>query len=84
MGVSTPLGHMNVWGIQTYGAYEHRGHPDTPKYKTCLPLRNVGKTLFKAKFLHQKSWKMIREPPDHTGNEPTPDISIGGSGQDIK
>ena len=27
---------------------------------------------------------MIREPPDHTGNEPTPDIPIGGSGQDIK
>ena len=27
---------------------------------------------------------MIREPPDHTGNEPTLDISIGGSGQNIK
>ena len=27
---------------------------------------------------------MIREPPDHTGNEPTLDIPIGGSGQDIK
>ena len=23
---------------------------------------------------------MITEPPDHTGNEPTPDIPIGGSG----
>ena len=28
--------------------------------------------------------KNIREPPDCTGNEPTPDIHIGGSGQDIK
>ena len=27
---------------------------------------------------------MIREPPDHTGNEPSPDIPIGGSGQDIE
>ena len=27
---------------------------------------------------------MIREPPDHTGNEPTLDIPIGGSEQDIK
>ena len=27
---------------------------------------------------------MVREPPDCTGNEPTPDISIGGSRQDIK
>ena len=27
---------------------------------------------------------MIREPPHHTGNEPTPDIPIGGCGQDIK
>ena len=46
--------------------------------------KKVGKTLFKAKFLHLRSWKMIREPPDHTGNEPTLDIPIGGSGQDIK
>ena len=27
---------------------------------------------------------MIREPPDHTGSEPTLDIPIGGSGQDRK
>ena len=27
---------------------------------------------------------MIREPPDHTGSEPTPDIPIEGPGQDIK
>ena len=27
---------------------------------------------------------MIRESQDHTGNEPTLDIPIGGSGQDIK
>ena len=29
----------------------------------------------------QKSRKFIREPPDHTRNEPTPDIPIRGSGQ---
>ena len=46
--------------------------------------KKVGKTLFKAKFLHVRSWKMIIEPPDHTGNEPTLDIPIRGSGQDIK
>ena len=28
--------------------------------------------------------KNIREPPDCTGNEPTPDIPLQGSGQDIK
>ena len=28
--------------------------------------------------------KYIREPPDHTGNEPALDIHIGGSGQDLK
>ena len=27
---------------------------------------------------------MNREPPDYTGNEPTPYIPIGGSGQDIQ
>ena len=27
---------------------------------------------------------MIRGPPDHTGNDPSPDIPIGGSEQDIK
>ena len=27
---------------------------------------------------------MIREPPDYTGNEPTLDIPMGSSGQDIK
>ena len=43
------------------------------------------KTLFKAKFLHLRNWKKkIREFPDCTGNEPTPDIPRGGSGQDIK
>ena len=28
--------------------------------------------------------KIIRVPPDHTGNEPTIDLPIGSSGQDIK
>ena len=61
------------------GVSKHR-----PSIKTCLPLKSRKKNLFKAKFLHLKSWKNIREPPDHTGNEPTPDIPIGGSGQDIQ
>ena len=27
---------------------------------------------------------IVREAPDHTGNEPTPDIHIEGSGQDLE
>ena len=67
------LGCMNVGGIHT------------PKYKNMpATKKSRKKPLFKAKFLHLKSWKMIREPPDCTRNEPTLDIPIGGSGQDIK
>ena len=87
MGVCTPIGeHMNVWGCTNIlGMYRCRGIMTSPKNKTCLPLRTVGKkTLFKVKFLHLRNWKMIREPPDHTGNEHTPDIPIGGSGQDLQ
>ena len=84
--VCTPLGlykHMGCMNIQ--GVYEHRGNPDIPQIlETCLLLRKVGKTLFKPKFLHLGTGKNIREPPDCTGNEPTPDIPIGGFGQDIK
>ena len=65
-------------GIQTWG------HPDTPQYKNMPATKKSRKKLFKAKFLHLKSWKMIREPPDHTGNEHIPDIPIEGTGQDIK
>ena len=36
--------------------------------------------LFKAKLSTAKRTGNIREPPDHTGNEPTLDILIGGSG----
>ena len=50
-----------------------------------MPAMNVGKTApFKVKLLHLKSWKIIREPPDHTANELRLDILIGDSGQDIK
>ena len=75
------MGHMDIQGgIQTWG------HIDTPMLTMSrMPATNVGKTsLLKAKFLHPKSWKIIREPPDHTWNETTPDIPIGGSGQDIR
>ena len=68
------------------GAYKHTGGKQKPpKYKTCLPLRKSRKNLFKAKSLHLKELEIIiREPPDHTGNEPTLDILIRGSEQDIK
>ena len=76
------VGHM---GVQ--GAYRHAGGiwmppiPDNPS----IPASKEGKvSMFKAKFLHLKSWKIIREPSDHTRNEPTPDIPIGGSGQVVK
>ena len=67
-------------GIQTYG-----GNMDTlkPDNLLCLPLM-WGNILFKAKFLHLKSCKIIREPPDCTGKKPTLDIPTGGSGHDIK
>ena len=66
--------HTNVWGVYEHvGAYGH-----SPKCRTYLPLRQNRNILFKAEFLHLKSWKIIREPPDHTGNEPTLDIPIGG------
>ena len=41
--------------------------------------------LFKANNLTPKgARKFVREPPDHTGYEPTVDIPIGGSKQGIK
>ena len=67
---------LNIWGVQT-----DREHTNIPlSVKTCLPLRKSRKTLFRAKFLHLKSGKIIvREPPDHTGNDPTLDIPTEGS-----
>ena len=73
-------------GVQTYGGmWIYRRHTDTPYADNPhMPASIVGKTsLFKAKFLHLKGWKH-REPPDHTGNEPSLDIPMGGYGQDIK
>ena len=41
--------------------------------------------LFKVTFLHPKGLeKILREPHGQTGNKPTPDIHIGGSGQDTE
>ena len=41
--------------------------------------------LFKANFLHLKDLeKTVNEPSDFIGNEPTPDIHIEDSRQDIK
>ena len=54
-----------------------------PMLTTPMSVSNVGKT-FLFEFLHLKSWKIIREPPDHTGNEPKMDKPTGGSRQDIK
>ena len=69
------------------GAYGCTGGVQMPPMlKTPdMPAFNIGKTsLFKAEFLHVGAGKIIREPPDCTGNEPTPNIPIRGSGQDIK
>ena len=41
-------------------------------------------SLFKTNFLHLKELEYIEEPPELTWNEPTPDIHIEHSGQDIK
>ena len=45
-------------GVQMYGASKYTGGVQTPpKYETCLPLRKSRKKLFKAEFLHIRSWK---------------------------
>ena len=80
-------GHMGVFGYMgSVGRHLNvqGAHGCPPKCETCLPLRKSTENLFKAKLLYIKSWIIIREPPDQTGNEPPPDILIGGSGQDIK
>ena len=77
---------MHVWGVNgCVGVYRCMGHTDAPVLTIPhMPATNVGNTsLFKDKFPHLNSWKNIREPPDHTGNEATPDITIRGPGQDI-
>ena len=45
-------GHTNVWRHTNVGA---SGHP--PSIKTMPVTKKEEKTLFKAKFLHLKSWK---------------------------
>ena len=64
--------------VQMYGASRC-----LPSIKHMPATKKSWKNPFKAKFLHL-GWKMIREPPNCTGNEPTPDIPIGCSEQDIK
>ena len=35
---------MNIWGVhECMGAYKHRGHPDTPKYKKLVYLKKSRK-----------------------------------------
>ena len=48
-----------------------------------MPASNVGTSYLKL-IPTQRAGKIIREPPNHTGNEPTLEICTGGSGQDIK
>ena len=82
--------------IQTYGRVSrHMGDPNvqgeygytwgvqippmlTTPYMAATNVVEISQ--FKAKFLHLRNWKIIREPPDCTSNEPTPDISKGVSG----
>ena len=66
-------GHPNIWG--EYGCPLNE--------TTCLLLKlDVGKSYLKLNSYTERAGKIIREPPDHTGNESTSDIPIGGSGQD--
>ena len=50
----------------------------------CLHLR-YKRSLFKCKcqFINPKELEKIREPPYHTGNDPTPDIYKGDPKQNI-
>ena len=56
-----------------------RGHPYELGESRCLQSVNMHATRE-----IEKPGKIFREPPDCTWNEPTLDIPIGGSGQDIK
>ena len=51
-------GHTAIWGCMDA--------PHKPLYACQLKELNI--SLVKTKFLHVKSWKIIRELPDHTGN----------------
>ena len=65
---------MNVGGIQT-----------PPSIKNMPASKKVGKKPYlKLNSYTLETGNKIREPPDHTGYEPTPDIPIAGFGQDIK
>ena len=85
-GVYTPRWCKNPWEVQMYrGCINIRGHLDTPKVSnTCLPLRKVEKTFLKLNSYNLQAGQKNIEPPDYTENEPTQDIPIEGSGQDIK
>ena len=64
-------------------SHRHTNIPDNPMHAFQLNELNISQV--KTKFLHLKrAGKIIREPPDCTGNESTLDIPIGGSWQDIK
>ena len=85
MGMCRHIGrHTDIWeDVQMPpNPDRHTNMPDNPP--TCLPLNEGKISLYKAKFQHLKRWKIVREPPGCTGNKPTLDIHIGGSGQDIK
>ena len=75
------VGASDIWGYPNkQGTSECMGCTDAPyvKQQPLMPASKVGSRNipFKVKFLHQKNWKIIREPPDHTGNEPTLDIPM--------
>ena len=58
--------------------YEHMGaYRCPPKYENMPASKEKENPIYSLKII-------IKEHPDHTGNEPTPDIPIGGSGQDMK
>ena len=65
--------------------HEHTGRcPHDPAQKPMTAPKMKEVSLFKVKILQQKRLGIIRKPPDHTGNEPTPDIHIGGSEQHLQ
>ena len=56
-------------------------HVSSVNYEFCY---GENLTLHHGKQNEKPTCAIIREPPNCTANEPTPDIPIGGSWQDIK
>ena len=68
-------------GLQVPTVFPEIGKPAQDEAERPLTFK---KSLFKANFQYFKELVNGSETPDPIGNEPKPDIHIGGSRQDLK